>query len=153
MKVLPLAYAKDMQEDKEHVFDAFDTLRLMAAACAGMAHDMKPNTGAMKQALTQGFITATDLADWLVREANVPFRDAHHITGKLVKLAEGKKIGLEDLSLAEMKKVDRRITQAVYSVLRPERAVASRTSFGGTAPPRVTAAAQAARVRYLKSSH
>jgi argininosuccinate lyase len=153
MKGLALAYAKDMQEDKEHVFDAFDTLRLMAAACAGMAKDMKPNAEAMKQALAKGFITATDLADWLVREANVPFRDAHHITGKLVKLAEGKKCGLEDLSLADMKKIDSRITKAVYSVLAPEQAVASRTSLGGAAPSRVKEAAKAARARYLKTRH
>lgn len=137
MKGLPLAYAKDMQEDKEQVFLAFDTLRLMIAAMAGMARDLQPDAEAMRRALGKGFITATDLADWLVRAAGVPFRQAHGITGKIVRLAEEKGCGLQDLSLAEMQGVDPRITQDVFSVLSPENAVASRTSFGGTAPERV----------------
>ncbi|MDX2028771.1 MAG: argininosuccinate lyase [Alphaproteobacteria bacterium] len=150
MKGLSLAYAKDMQEDKEHVFDAADTLRLMVAAMAGMARDMKPNRAALERAMGEGFITATDLADWLVREANVPFRDAHHITGKIVQLAEKKKCGLEKLSLVEMKKIDSRITKDVFSVLRPANAVKSRNSFGGTAPDQVKKAVQAAKGRFLK---
>lgn len=142
MKGLPLAYAKDMQEDKEQVFLAFDTLRLMAAAMAGMVRDMQPDAEAMRLALGKGFITATDLADWLVRAAGVPFRQAHGITGRIVRLAEEKSCGLQELSLAEMQGVDPRITQDVFSVLSPENAVASRTSFGGTAPERVREAVE-----------
>ena len=149
MNGLALAYAKDMQEDKQHVFDAADTLRLSVAAMAGMARDMQPQKEAMNAALANGFITATDLADWLVREAYVPFRDAHALTGKLVRLAEKKKCGLEKLSLAEMKKIDARITKDVYSVLRPENAAASRKSLGGTAPEMVKAAAKEAKKRFL----
>jgi len=149
MKGLALTYAKDMQEDKEHVFDAVDTLELMLAATAGMVRDMRPNKEVMRKALDKGFITATDLADWLVRACNVPFRDAHHITGRLVILAEQKKCGLADLSLSDMHKVDKRITQKIYSVLTPENAVTSRTSFGGTAPTNVKAAAKVARKRFL----
>ncbi|MER2519584.1 MAG: argininosuccinate lyase [Bdellovibrionales bacterium] len=144
MKGLPLAYAKDMQEDKEQVFLAFDTLRLMIAAMAGMVRDMEPDVEAMGRALGKGFITATDLADWLVRAAGVPFRQAHGITGKIVRLAEAKGCGLEDLSLAEMQGVEPRISQDVFSVLSPENAVASRTSFGGTAPKCVREAVKSA---------
>ncbi|HEU0118596.1 MAG TPA: argininosuccinate lyase [Alphaproteobacteria bacterium] len=149
LKGLALTYAKDMQEDKEHVFDAVDTLHLMIAASAGMARDMKPNVAAMQKALGEGFITATDLADWLVRAANVPFRDAHHITGKAVRLAEQKKCGLEQLDLKDLKSVDTRITKDVFSVLKPENAVKSRTSFGGTAPANVKKAAKDAQKRFL----
>jgi argininosuccinate lyase len=145
IKGLALTYAKDMQEDKEPVFDAVDTLRLIIAAAAGMVRDMQPDVKAMKKALGAGFITATDLADWLVRVANIPFRDAHHITGKIVRLAEAKSCGLDDLSLAEMQSVDKRITKDVFSVLKPENAVKSRKSFGGTAPDLVKKAAQKAR--------
>jgi argininosuccinate lyase len=150
MKGLALAYAKDTQEDKGHVFDAVDTLRLMISAMTGMARDMAPNKEALECALSEGFITATDLADWLVREANIPFRDAHHITGRLVRLAEKKKCGLEDLRLIEMKKIDARITKDVFSVLKPANAVKSRMSFGGTAPENVKKAVQAAKERHLK---
>lgn len=149
MKGLALAYAKDMQEDKEQVFDAVDTLHLMLAAMAGMVRDMKPNKDAMQRALAAGFITATDLADWLVRSANIPFRDAHHITGKIVRLAEQKKCELSDLSLTELKKIDARITKDVFSVLKAENAAASRTSFGGTAPNMVKAAVKEARKRFF----
>jgi len=149
MKGLALAYAKDMQEDKEHVFDAADTLRLMVAATAGMVRDMQPDKAALSRALGEGFITATDLADWLVRATNVPFREAHHITGQIVRLAEKKKCRLEDIRLAEMKKIDSRITQGVFSVLKPENAVKSRKSFGGTAPDQVKRAVKAAKERFL----
>ncbi len=149
MKGLPLAYAKDTQEDKEHVFDAVDTLHLMIAAMAGMVHDMKPNKAALNAALENGFITATDLADWLVREAGIPFRDAHHITGKIVRLAEKKACALDKLSLAEMKAIDARITKDVFSVLKAENAVKSRASFGGTAPAMVKQAVKEARKRFF----
>ena len=145
MKGLALTYGKDMQEDKEPVFDAVDTLHLIIAAASGMVRDMEPNVEAMRQALGAGFITATDLADWLVREANIPFRDAHHITGKVVRLAEAKSCGLDDLSLADMKAVDKRITTDVFSVLKPENAVKSRKSLGGTAPEMVKKAVKTAR--------
>jgi argininosuccinate lyase len=148
MKGLPLAYAKDMQEDKEQVFDAADTLRLSLAAMAGMVRDMMPQQDALNEALQNGFITATDLADWLVREADIPFRDAHHITGKIVKLAEQNKCRLDQLTLADMQTADARITQSVFAVLDPASAVASRTSFGGTAPSCVKEAVKLAREKY-----
>jgi argininosuccinate lyase len=145
LKGLALTYAKDMQEDKAPVFDAVDTLNLIIAAAAGMVRDMEPDVAAMKKALGAGFITATDLADWLVRAANIPFRDAHHITGKVVRLAEAHGCGLDELTLAQMQGVDKRITADVFSVLKPENAVKSRKSLGGTAPEMVNAAVKAAR--------
>lgn len=148
MKGLALTYAKDMQEDKEQVFDAVDTLHLMIAAMAGMVRDMTVNKGALEEALKVGYITATDLADWLVRAADVPFREAHHVTGKIVRLAEQKKLRLDELSLADMQTVDDRISQQVFSVLHPAHAVKSRTSLGGTAPQQVKKAAQSARQRF-----
>jgi argininosuccinate lyase len=151
MKGLPLAYAKDMQEDKEQVFDAADTLRLSIAAMAGMVRDMQPQPAALEEALQHGFITATDLADWLVRAATIPFRDAHHITGKAVRLAEQKNCRLDELSLQDMQSVDKRITKDVFAVLSPASAVNSRKSFGGTAPNMVKQAAKQARKGYLKS--
>jgi argininosuccinate lyase len=150
MKGLSLTYAKDMQEDKEQVFAAVDTLRLSIAAMAGMVRDMQPQPAALDAALQNGFITATDLADWLVRQADIPFRDAHHITGKIVHLAEQKKCRLDQLALADMQKIDARITKAVFAVLHPTQAIASRTSFGGTAPVRVKQAVKQARKNYLK---
>ncbi|MFY9287336.1 MAG: argininosuccinate lyase [Alphaproteobacteria bacterium] len=150
MKGLSLTYAKDMQEDKEPVFDAADTLHLMIAASAGMVRDLKPNKSALDKALEAGFITATDLADWLVRAGNIPFRDAHHITGKIVRLAEQKKTTLDKLSLTEMKKIDARITKDIFSVLRAENAVKSRTSLGGTSPQRVKEAVKDAKKRFLR---
>lgn len=141
MKGLPLAYSKDMQEDKEGVFDALDSLSLCLAAMAGMMEKMGIDAQRMQDAAGAGFSTATDLADWLVRELNIPFRDAHHITGALVALAETQKCGLEALSLADMQAVDARITHDVFSVLGVENSVASRTSFGGTAPENVKKAA------------
>ena len=148
LKGLPLAYGKDMQEDKEPVFEAADALSLTIAATAGMVRDMTPNEAAMRRATDAGFITATDLADWLVREAGLPFRDAHHATGQIVALAEKKGCGLAQLSLADMRTVDSRIGDGVFSVLTPERSVASRTSEGGTAPENVRRAIKAARERY-----
>ncbi|MET0574796.1 MAG: argininosuccinate lyase [Mesorhizobium sp.] len=137
MKGLPLTYSKDMQEDKEAVFDAAETLELMLAAMAGMVTDMSINAEAMKRAAGSGYATATDLADWLVREAGLPFREAHHVTGKAVALAEARKIALEELPLAELQKLNAAITEDVFSVLTVEQSVQSRTSFGGTAPEQV----------------
>ena len=143
MKGLPLAYSKDMQEDKEQVFDAADSLLLALAAMEGMVRDMAPDRDALAAAAATGFSTATDLADWLVRDLGMPFRDAHHVTGALVAKAEGRGVDLPDLTLVEMQAVEPRITQAVYGVLGVENSVASRTSEGGTAPERVRAAAAA----------
>ena len=142
MKGLPLAYSKDMQEDKEGVFNALDSLSLCLAAMTGMMEKLTPVPERMLAAAGKGFSTATDLADWLVRKADVPFRDAHHITGALVALAEKNGCDLADLTLADMQNVDARITDDVFSVLSVENSVASRTSFGGTAPENVRAAAQ-----------
>ncbi|WP_081871280.1 argininosuccinate lyase [Nitratireductor basaltis] len=137
MKGLPLAYSKDMQEDKESVFDAAETLDLMLAAMTGMIGDLQVNADAMAAAAGSGYSTATDLADWLVREAGLPFREAHHVTGRAVALAEERKAQLGDLPLDDLKEINPAITDDVYSVLTVEKSVASRTSFGGTAPERV----------------
>ncbi|ETD80494.1 argininosuccinate lyase [Rhodobacter capsulatus] len=139
MKGLPLAYSKDMQEDKEQVFDAADTLMLALAAMTGMMSDLTVNTAKLEAAASSGFSTATDLADWLVREAGLPFRDAHHVTGSLVALAEKKGCDLPDLSLEELKSAHPALTEAVYSVLGVHNSVASRQSYGGTAPDQVRA--------------
>jgi len=149
MKGLPLAYGKDMQEDKEPVFDAADTLLLSAQVAAGMVRDLEPDREALRRAAETGYLTATDLADWLVRAAGLPFREAHHVTGALVKRAAETERGLQDLTLEEMQAVDGRITEGVYEVLAVERAVESRRSFGGTAPELVRKAAAAARERFL----
>ncbi len=143
MKGLPLTYSKDMQEDKEQVFDAADNLFLALAAMAGMVADMEANVPSLEAAAATGFSTATDLADWLVRELGLPFRDAHHVTGSLVAMAEAKSCDLPELSLADMQSVHQDITQSVFDVLGVKNSVASRTSFGGTAPANVRA--QAAR--------
>ena len=143
MKGLPLAYAKDMQEDKEPVFDAADALALSLAAIGGMVRDMTPDLARMRAMAGSGFATATDLADWLVRVLGLPFRTAHHVTGRLVALAEARGVGLADLALQEMQAVEPGITAEVFGVLTVDASVASRTSFGGTAPANV--AAQAAR--------
>ena len=137
MKGLPLAYSKDMQEDKEAVFDAAETLDLMIAAMTGMVGDMTVNAAAMKKAAGSGYSTATDLADWLVREAGLPFREAHHVTGRAVALAEAKKLPLDRLSLDELQAINGAITDQVYAVLSVQNSVKSRTSFGGTAPAEV----------------
>ncbi len=142
MKGLPLAYSKDMQEDKEGTFDALRTLSLCLAAMTGMVGDLRPNVGRMEAAAGSGFATATDLADWLVRELGMPFRDAHHVTGRLVALAAARKVGLEDLTPEEMQGVEPRLTAAVYDVLGVRNSVNSRTSYGGTAPDNVRAQAE-----------
>jgi argininosuccinate lyase len=143
MKGLPLAYSKDMQEDKEVAFDALDALSLSLAAMTGMVADMVPNRERMRVSAAAGFSTATDIADWLVRELNIPFRDAHHITGQVVALAEQKNCGLEGLTIEDFKTIDARIDSRVHKVLTVEASVAARKSYGGTAPSNVLA--QAAR--------
>jgi argininosuccinate lyase len=137
MKGLPLTYSKDMQEDKEQLFDAADTLELILAAMTGMIEDLEPVPERMKALAGAGFSTATDLADWLVRTLDMPFREAHHVTGRIVAEAERRGCGLEDLPLDAMKAVEPRITPAVFDVLGVENSVRSRTSFGGTAPDQV----------------
>jgi argininosuccinate lyase len=134
MKGLPLTYAKDMQEDKEVTFDALDSFALAAAAMAGMMRDLEPMTARMAAAAGAGYSTATDLADWLVRALGLPFRDAHHVTGRIVALAEAKAVGLEEVPLAEMQRIEPRITKDVLAVLSVDASVRSRTSYGGTAP-------------------
>ena len=149
MKGLALAYAKDMQEDKEPLFDALGSLSLCARATAGMVADMTVNRDAMLTAAAAGYATATDLADWIVRRLGKPFREAHGIAGGIVRLAEEKGLALEDLPLAEMQKIEPTLTAEVFEVLGPEHSVASRTSFGGTAPDQVRRAAKLARERFL----
>ena len=146
MKGLPLTYSKDMQEDKEQTFDALDNLALAIAAMAGMVRDMEPNKDIMKAAAGSGYSTATDLADWLVQNLKMPFRDAHRVTGRIVALAEKKSCSLSELSLEDMQSISSGITKAVFKVLTVEASVASRTSFGGTAPVNVRRAAK----RWLK---
>ena len=143
LKGLPLAYSKDMQEDKEGTFDALQTLSLCLAAMTGMVGDFVPDLARMKAAAGAGYATATDLADYLVRELGLPFREAHHVTGHLVALAAERGIGLEALSLADMQKVEPRLGEEVFAVLGVENSVASRTSYGGTAPANVAKQAQA----------
>jgi argininosuccinate lyase len=146
MKGLPLTYSKDMQEDKEPAFDAIDNLSLAIAATAGMVRDLVPNAEVMRLAAASGFSTATDLADWLVRTLKMPFRDAHHVAGSLVALAEKQDCDLPELKLEDMQKIEKRITKDLYKVLTVEASVASRTSFGGTAPANVAREAK----RWLK---
>ena len=143
MKGLPLAYSKDMQEDKEGTFDALQSLSLCVAAMTGMVRDLTPDLKRMKAAAGSGYAIATDLADWLVRALNMPFRDAHHVTGRLVALAAGRKIPLEKLTLDDMQSVDGRITSLVFDVLGVEKSVRSRVSYGGTAPNNVRTQARA----------
>ncbi len=147
MKGLPLTYSKDMQEDKEPTFDAIDNLSLAIAAMTGMIKDLEPNAKAMRASAAQGFATATDLADWLVRALGLPFREAHHVTGALVALAEKKNCELGSLSLTDMHSVNDKITTDVYKVLSVENSVASRVSLGGTAPKNVAREA----ARWLKA--
>jgi argininosuccinate lyase len=148
LKGLPLAYSKDMQEDKEPVFDAEDTLALALAATTCMVADMTVNADSMRRAADRGFVTATDLADWLVRILGLPFREAHHIAGGMVKRAESRGIQLSELRLDEFQAMHPGIDERVYAVLTVEASVASRTSEGGTAPGRVREAVAAARARY-----
>lgn len=137
MKGLPLTYSKDMQEDKEATFDALRAFAVAAAAMRGMIEDLEPVPEAMRAAAGRGYSTATDLADWLVRTLGLPFREAHHVTGTIVKRAEARGVALEDLSLAEMQAVEPRITKDVFSVLSVDASVRSRVSYGGTAPQNV----------------
>jgi argininosuccinate lyase len=146
MKGLPLAYQKDMQEDKEGAIDAIDALALSIAAMTGMVRDMEPDVARMRQAAGEGFSTATDLADWLVRELRLPFREAHHITGRIVAKAAEANVALERLPLPVMQEIEPQITKAVYDVLSADKSAASRTVFGGTAPKNVRAQAK----RWLK---
>ena len=145
MKGLPLAYSKDMQEDKEQLFDAADNLELCLAAMGGMLAELQFDREKMAAAAGLGFSTATDLADWLVRELNLPFRQAHHVVGEIVKLAEARQVGLEALRLDELQSVEPRITDDARAVLSVQASVASRSSAGGTAPDQVRAAIAAAR--------
>lgn len=142
MKGLPLAYAKDMQEDKEGAMDALSALSLSIAAMDGMVADMEPDAARMKKAAGEGYATATDLADWLVRTLNIPFREAHHITGQIVAKASSANVALHRLPLADMQAVEPRITDAVFTVLSVGNSVKSRTSYGGTAPSNVRAQAK-----------
>jgi argininosuccinate lyase len=137
MKGLPLAYSKDMQEDKETTFDALAALRVGLLAMTGMVADLEPVPEVMRAAAGRGFSTATDLADWLVRELKMPFRDAHHVTGSIVKAAEDRGVDLEKLPLDVMQAVEPRISKDVYSVLSVENSVKSRRSHGGTSPQNV----------------
>jgi argininosuccinate lyase len=146
MKGLPLAYQKDMQEDKHGVIDALGALSLCIAAMTGMVGDMTPNVARMKDMAGAGHATATDLADWLVRTLKIPFREAHHVTGRIVAAAEKAGVSLEKLPLAAMQAIEPRITKDVFAVLSAERSVASRVTFGGTAPKNVRAQAK----RWLK---
>jgi argininosuccinate lyase len=151
MKGLPLAYSKDMQEDKEVAFDALDSLGLAIAAMTGMVDDMEPNAAAMRAAAGGGYSTATDLADWLVRVLKMPFRDAHHVTGRIVAAAEAQNLPLDKLPLEAMRAVEPRVTADVFSVLSPEKSVSSRTSYGGTAPQNVLKMARSWRKRLEKT--
>lgn len=150
IKGLPLAYAKDLQEDKQPVFDAADSIALCLAAMRGMIEGASFDVARMRAAAAHGFTTATDLADWLVRERGLPFRRAHHIVGAMVKEAENRGCGLEELPLAALQEIEPSLTEEVYRVLDVEHAVASRTSEGGTAPARVRTAAAEARRRFLE---
>jgi argininosuccinate lyase len=143
MKGLPLAYQKDMQEDKQGAMEAFGALSLAVQAMTGMTADIVPDEGRMKAAAGEGYATATDLADWLVRNLKMPFRDAHHVTGRIVAVASKQGVALHDLPLASMQEVEPRITADALRVLSVEASVKSRTSFGGTAPKNVLAQAKA----------
>ena len=149
VKGLPLTYSKDMQEDKEPVFATFDTMELCLAAMTGMVQDIVVNEDRMREAAKVGYTTATDLADWLVRVKDVPFREAHHITGRVVQVAEEKSCDLDDLSTDDLSAVDDRLTADVLDVLSVDASVKSRTSFGGTAPDNVREQIAAAKTRYL----
>jgi argininosuccinate lyase len=149
MKGLPLAYQKDMQEDKEGAIDAFEAIALSLAAMTGMVRDMTPDVGRMRKAAGEGYATATDLADWLVRTLKMPFREAHHVTGRIVAGAAQTGTPLHRLSLADMQAVEPRISVEVFDVLSVDRSAKSRTSFGGTAPKNVRAQAK----KWLKTLH
>jgi argininosuccinate lyase len=149
MKGLPMTYSKDMQEDKARSFAAADALMLAIAATTGMIDDLTADEARMKASASAGFTTATDLADWLVRELNMPFREAHHVTGRIVRRAEELGVDIAQVPLADMKAIEKRVDARVFAVLGVENSVKSRTSFGGTAPAQVRKAAKAARKRFL----
>ena len=152
MKGLPLTYSKDMQEDKEPAFDAIDSLALAIAAMDGMVRDLTPNKQVMHDAASSGFAVATDLADWLVQKLNLPFRDAHHVTGRIVALAESQKKKLEELSLNDLQAIEPKITKDIFKVLTVENSVALRKALGGTSPTNVKR--EAARwLKLLKGKH
>ena len=149
LKGLPLTYGKDKQEDKEPLFDAADSLELGVAAMAGMVRDLKANPARMRAVASADYSVATDLADWLVREIDLPFRQAHHVTGRLVGIAADTGVDLDKLSLAEMRAVEPRIDRGVYRVLTVEASVKARKSLGGTAPANVARAVKEARRRFV----
>jgi argininosuccinate lyase len=149
LKGLAMTYGKDMQEDKEPLFDAAENLSLCLAAMEGMVRDMRPDRAQMRRFAEAGYATATDLADWLVRTLKMPFRDAHHVTGRIVRAAEEADVSLSGLPLAAMQAIEPRITEDVFAVLSAEASVASRTSFGGTAPANVRQQAEAWRARLV----
>jgi argininosuccinate lyase len=149
VKGLPMTFMKDMQEDKEPMFDALDTVELCLGATVGMIRDLTVRPEHMRAFLDRGFPTATDLADWLVREAGLPFREAHHVTARIVALAEARGCTLQALDLDSMRAVDPRISASVFEVLAPEHSVKSRQSFGGTAPDTVREAIERAKRRWL----
>ncbi len=146
MKGLPLAYSKDMQDDKPPVFEAASLMALSVAAMTGMIEGASFNTARMRAAAELGYATATDLADWLVRQAGIPFREAHHITGAAVKLAESRGVALDQLPLADLQAIDARISESVYAALSVDASVAARASYGGTAPDQVRAQVAAAKL-------
>jgi argininosuccinate lyase len=149
LKGLPLTYGKDMQEDKEPLFDAADSLELGLAAMAGLVRDLKANPERMRAVASADYSVATDLADWLVRKVGLPFRQAHHVTGRLVGIAADKGVDLDKLSLADMQAVEPKIDRGVYRVLTVEASVNARKSLGGTAPANVVRAVADARRRFL----
>jgi len=149
MKGLPLAYSKDMQEDKEPVFETVDSIRLIVQALSGMINDISVNKENMLSAANKGYSTATDIADWLVINLGLPFRECHHITGRIVQLAEEKQCRLDELSLGDMQSVKPEITEAIFEVLSVQNSVGSRTSFGGTSPENVAKSIKISREKYI----
>ena len=151
LKGLPLAYSKDMQEDKEPFFDAIDNLKLCLSVSEGLIKEISFNVEEMKKKMAElGYITATDIADWLVKECNIPFRDAHSITGRVVKYAEKNNLTLDEVSINEFKKIDKRITNNILKVLTLQNSLESRNSYGGTAPKLVKKALKKAKIKWLK---
>ena len=150
LKGLPLAYSKDMQEDKEPFFDAIDNLKLCLSVSEGLVKEISFNVDEMKKMAELGYITATDIADWLVKECNIPFRDAHSITGRVVKYAEKNNLTLDEVSINEFKKIDKRITSNILKVLTLQNSLESRNSYGGTAPKLVKKALKKAKIKWLK---
>ena len=150
LKGLPLAYSKDMQEDKEPFFDAIDNLKLCLSVSEGLIKEISFNVDEMKKMAELGYITATDIADWLVKECNIPFRDAHSITGRVVKYAEKNNLTLDKVSINEFKKIDKRITNNILKVLTLQNSLESRNSYGGTAPKLVKKALKKAKTKWLK---